>query len=378
MNKLELHEIHQGWGAVFTTVNDCEVPLAYGHPNSEYRSLRDSVALLDLGFRSRLCLLGADRKRFLHGQVSNDVNRLQPGRGCYAALVTAKGRMQSDLNIYCLQNELLLDFEPGLTAIVKERLQKYVIADDVEIVDAAPHYGLIGVAGPKALELCERAGLGLPDPGVSFGIASRTTPLWGEVYLAWRPAPALPSLQIFAPVAAQADLLQRLAGLARELGGGPCGWQTLEVARIEDGTPRFGADMDDTNLPPEAGIEASAISYSKGCYIGQEVIARVRTYGQVAKKLRGLDLGAALDTPPIRGARLLHQGREVGSLTSVVWSPRCERWIALGYVRREINQEGAVLEFSSGDRLLPAIIVPLPFAKNPPPGYPSPDASTTK
>ena len=131
-------------------LNGVEVIGNYGDVQKEHRALWESAGVLDLSFRSRLCLAGADRVRFLHGQVTNDVKGLSVGEGCYAALITAKGKMQSDMNIYCLPDELLLDFEPGLTAGVSQRLEKYVIADDVQIIDVAPNYGLLSVQGPKA------------------------------------------------------------------------------------------------------------------------------------------------------------------------------------------------------------------------------------
>ncbi len=365
MTKLSSHDIHAGWGAVFTALNGFEAVASYGEARAEYDCLRESAGVVDLGFRSRLCLLGADRKRFLHGQVTNDVNRLKPGEGRYAALVTAKGKMQSDLNIYCLQNELLLDFEPGLAVTVAERLQKYVIADDVEVVDAGPHYGMVAVAGPKAAEICRKSGFEAPESAIEFSIAPYDSPEWGEVYVARRALGGAPGYQFFAPTAGAGGLLTRLAGLARELGGRPCGWEAVERSRIESGIPRFGVDMDETNLAPEAGIEATAISYSKGCYIGQEIIARIRTYGQVAKRLRGLDLGMALDPAPKAGSKLLCQGKESGYLTSAVFSPRLGRWIGLGYVRRDADREGAAMEVASGDAMIPARIVPLPFGELP-------------
>ena len=137
----------------------------YGDWPAEHAALRESAGVLDLSFRSRLCLTGADRVRFLHGQVTNDVKKLRVGEGCYAALVTAKGKMESDLNIFCLQDELLLDFEPGLTEKISQRLEKFIVADDVQIVDVAPHYGLLSVQGPKAEEVVRALGL--------FGVPSR-------------------------------------------------------------------------------------------------------------------------------------------------------------------------------------------------------------
>jgi folate-binding protein YgfZ len=143
------------------------------------------------------------------------------------------------------------------------------------------------------------------------------------------------------PIAALAAAFDKLITAAKDIGGRPCGWQALEMIRIEAGIPRFGADMDETNLAPEAGIDERAISYSKGCYIGQEVIARIRTYGQVARSLRGLRLPDDLKELPKRGDRLLHGDKEVGYVTSAVASPAFRSNLALGYVRRECNEAGA-------------------------------------
>src|ERR1051325_3119493 len=152
MNRLALHEFHHGLNARFTEVNGMAVVEHYGDPLAEHAALRESAGLLDLSCRSRLCLTGADRQKFLNGQVTNNVKDLKVGEGCYAALVNAKGKMQCDLNIYVLENEILLDFEPGYGAVVAQRLEKYIIADDVQVVDVAPHYGLLSVQGPKAEE----------------------------------------------------------------------------------------------------------------------------------------------------------------------------------------------------------------------------------
>ena len=147
---LPLHEFHQRLGARFAGLAGAEIVNDYGDWLAEHAALRQSAGVLDFSFRSRICLTGADRVRFLHGQVTNDVKKLRVGEGCYAAVTTNKGKMESDLNIFCLADELLLDFEPGLTEKVSQRLEKFIVADDVQIVDVAPHYGLLSVQGPKA------------------------------------------------------------------------------------------------------------------------------------------------------------------------------------------------------------------------------------
>ena len=468
MARLTLHEFHHGLNASFADLNGVEVVSHYGDPLAEHTALRNTAVVLDLSFRGRLCVTGSDRLRFLNGQVTNDVKSLSPGEGCYAALVTAKGKMQSDLNIYCLTDELLLDFEPGLGQAVAQLLEKYIIADDVQVVDAAPHYGLLSVQGPKAEAVVCALGLfgGLfslapreeistqpkPTPNPSGGAerapatltasssppgrgqgwveaeticAKLSKPLQfvkttdatlGEIYLMnhprvrWAhlvasparsdllplpatqergegrgegqlhhspssPQPSPPSaggagestrvagFDLFVPTNSLGAVADKLIAAVKAAGGRACGWQALETARIEAGIPRFGADMDETNIPLEAGLDNRAISFTKGCYIGQEVIARIRTYGQVAKALRGLRLANDLETLPAKGDKLFHAGKEVGYITSAVASPTFKANIALGYVRREHNQIGTELTLRLADGESHVKIVALPFGQ---------------
>jgi folate-binding protein YgfZ len=361
VTELSLHEFHAGLDACFTEVNGMEVVDHYGDTLGEHATLRENAGVLDLGFRGRLSLAGADRQRFLNGQVTNNVKELKTGEGCYAALVTAKGKMVSDLNIYCLPDELLLDFEPGLSSAVSQRFEKYIIADDVQVVDAAPHYGLLSVQGPKSVEVVNQLGfsLSIPEKPLSFGNVNE--PAFGEVYCMNHSCGTAKGFDLFVPVAALAAVADKLIAAAKTAGGRPCGWQALEIARIEAGIPRFGADMNETNLPSEAGIEERAISYSKGCYIGQEVIARIRTYGQVAKSLRGLLLADDLTELPKKGDQLFHGNKEAGYITSALASPTLRRNLALGYVRRECNEPGTELRLRAAERDSRARIVQLPF-----------------
>jgi folate-binding protein YgfZ len=331
MASLLLHEFHQAAGGRFTAVHGEEAVGDYGNSAAEYSALREGAGILDLSFRGRLCALGADAIRFLNGQVTNNVKDLKVGEGCYAGFVSAKGKLQGDANIYRLENEVLLDFEPGFSLALSERLEKFVVAEEVEIIDAAPHFGLLSVQGPKAAALLADFSL----PTKVMGISQKN-----ELYVTNRSR----AFDLFVPLAEMKNVARRL----QEAGGILCGWQALETVRIEDGIPRFGADMDDSNLAPEA-LGNDAISYAKGCYIGQEVIARIRTYGQVAKALRQLRL-AKTDEIPARGAKIFLGEKEVGYATSAVHSPRWGTGVALGYIRREANQPGSVLqiEISSG------------------------------
>ena len=366
MKPLLLHEFHEGLGTEFSELNGLEIVLNYGDWLMEYWDLRESAAVLDLSFRGRICLLGNDRIRFLHGQITNDVKKLKEGEGCYAALTTAKGKMESDLNVFNLPDELLMDFGPGLTERVSQRLEKFIVADDVQIVDAAPHYGLLSVQGPRAGEVVKAVGL-LTDalPEKERSMVKISDPTLGEIYLANQPRvfPGKFGFDLFVPNQSLAAVMDKLIAAAKAIGGGGCGWTALETARIEAGLPRFGADMDETNLPIEWDTANRAISYNKGCYIGQEVLNRVHTIGHVNKELRGLRLADGLKALPRRGDKLFHNGKEIGCVTSAVKSPALKTNIALGYVRREANQIGTELMLQTTDGNSAATIVELPFVK---------------
>jgi folate-binding protein YgfZ len=397
MNQLMLHEFHQSLGARFAELNGAQIVNDYGDWLAEHAALRETAGVIDLGFRSRICLVGADRARFLHGQVTNDVKKLRTGEGCYAAITTAKGKMESDLNIFSLADELLLDFEPGLMEKISQRLEKFIVADDVQIVDAAPHYGLLSVQGPQAadvivaLDLIGRDALPRVQANRQVGptIVKITDATLGEIYLtnnarllfcrsrgdeaqikekSESPHVVAYNLEnvgfdLFVPNNSLGTVADKLIAAAKGVGGRACGWQAFEIARIEAGIPRFGADMDETNIPLECGIESRAVSYHKGCYSGQEVINRIHSVGHVNRELRGLRLADDLKTLPQRGDKLFHAGKEVGYVTSVVKSPALNANIALGYVRREANQIGNELTLRTAAGESPAKIVELPFVK---------------
>ncbi len=358
---LSLHEFHQGLGARFVNLSPCEAVADYGDVLAEHAALRTNAGVLDLSFRSRLCLLGADRVRFLHGQATNDVKKLRPGDGCYAALVTAKGKMESDFNLFALANELLLDFEPSLTAKVTARLEKYIVADDVQVVDVAPHYGLLSVQGPHAAAVVQAVELFSDLPAKDFSSVKITDATLGEIYLMHHARLRTSGFDLFVPLAALGAVADKLIAAAKAVGGCACGWAAFDIARIEAGIPRFGVDMDDTTLPLECGLEARAVSYSKGCYIGQEVLNRIHSIGHVNRELRGLELAPALKSLPARGDKLFHAGKEAGFVTSAIHSPAFQRDLALGFVRREANAIRTELQLETVNGPVPARVVELPF-----------------
>ena len=361
MTTLALHEVHAALGAKFTGERDCEVVSDYGDPQAEHAALRTAAVVVDLGFRGRICLLGEDRVRLLNGQVTNDVKSLAPGRGCHAAFCSPKGRLVADVYIYALAQELLLDFEPGLTGSLMERLEHHIVAEDVQVVDVAPHYGLLTVQGPKAANVVQALELFHALPTEPLSLVHHSDPTLGDVYAVNRSRAGFPGIDLFVPTDALGAVLDKLAAAARDMGGRLAGFTALEWARFEAGIPRFGVEMDETHLPPEAGLDRDAISYTKGCYTGQETIARVRTYGSVTKALRGLKLPADLPGLPAKGTKLFRDGREVGQIMSSLRSPAHSKNLALGYVRKECNQVGTELRLGDPAAAAVAVIVALPF-----------------
>jgi folate-binding protein YgfZ len=315
--------------------------------DEEFIALTETAGWLDLSNRSRLCLLGADRAKFLHGQVTNDINGLAEHTGCYAALVNAKGKLESDLFVYRLAEELLLDFEPGLADAVRARLESFIITEDVEVADVAPHFGLLSVQGPKAAEVL--TALELTAPETEFALEK--TP--DEIFVVNQPrlgSMGSVGFDLFVPVDAAENLKSRLADHAPL-----CGEPAFEKARVLATVPRFGKDFTSDNLAPEGGIEARAISYAKGCYIGQEIISRIRSRGKVNRILRGLRLdGAAAE-----GDAIFLGEKNVGTLSSVIENPNS----ALAIVHRNAAELGTELRVEANEGSVKSEVSTLPFEK---------------
>lgn len=274
---------------------------------------------------------GADRVSFLQALLTNDLAVLTPERGVYAAYLTPQGRMISDMRVYDRPEGILLDVPAPVAAALAAKLDALIFSEDVRVTDASPEWAVITIVGRNAATLLEAAaGLdagtlaGLPTLGVAEADRSwivRTDDAGGEIF------------DVFIDTASRTFVISRLeaAGIR------PISRDLVDVFRIEAGRPAFGTDMDEHTIPLEAGLLDRAISLTKGCYVGQEVIVRVlhRGAGRVAKRLVRLAFDAALQTPPAPGTPLLVDGKESGRVTSSARSPRLGRVVALGYLARE-------------------------------------------
>lgn len=343
----QLGDLLRGAGGQLGPTPWGETALHFGDARRELQALRTSAGLLDLSQRSVIRLRGPDRVSFLHGMVTQDVKGLsEPGAG-YTALLTPKGAMVSDARILRLPDQLLLDTEPGRGAKVLEFLNRYLISEDAELDDASSDWAYLSVAGPRSAELI-RAALGdestLPDQEhrVALGRFEKETIPW----VASRRL-GLPQLDALVPRQSLVSLAERLESVARSMGTGWVGFEAAEAARVEAGVPRFGQDLEETTIPLEADL-TSALHYAKGCYIGQEVIARATHRGHMNRKLVKLTFSDGSE-PPAAKTELRRGEKKVGWVTSALrWPLEPSRVLGLGYVHRDLLEPGTELELATG------------------------------
>jgi len=343
---------HLSQDIVLSAYHGALVPVRFADSRAEYAAVRGAAGLFDFSFRGKLAVKGADRVRFLQGMVTNDVKMLLPGQGTYAALLNAQGHLLADLRVYREEDLFLIDTDADLRDKVLATLNHFVIMDQVGL---AP-LDLIALAlqGPRARALLEKTfHIDLPPMrefehfATNYGgfpvrvvCASSTGEEGFEVW-----APARGIMAVWGAACGQAPTYDML----------PCGTEALEILRIEAGIPRYGPDLDEDTLLLEAGL-LNAVSFTKGCYVGQEIVERVRTQGHVNWKLVGLVLDTAQS--PEAGEKLLAEDKAIGEVTSACFSPYLRKVIALAYVRREVADPGVKLSLASGPG---ALVTDLPF-----------------
>jgi tRNA-modifying protein YgfZ len=321
----------------------------------KYAAAHHGAILIDRSAQGKILVTGADRAAFLHALLTNDIARLTPGTGCYAAYLTPQGRMISDMRVIETGDRMLLGVEGMVVASLTDRLDKLIFSEDVQVRNVTAELAELAVHGPAAAAVLERI-TGVPaDRLQSMADYDNIT-----AQLIQAPRPELTIVRDdslgmpgFATYASPDGAAHVAAGL-QEAGAIDCDEATAEVLRIEAGRPRFGVDMDTETIPLEAGIEDRAISFTKGCYVGQEVIVRVlhRGHGRVARRLVTMVL--ANDHVPERGDLVFSGGQEAGRITSAARSPLMNGAVALGYVQRDYTAEGTELWVKSGDEQLHA------------------------
>jgi folate-binding protein YgfZ len=322
-----------------------------------YRALRERAATGAVAPRAAIGVGGSDRASFLHGLLTNDVQALTPGSGCYAAWLTPQGRMITDLYVLESGDMILLDVPAGLVSATLQRLDQCLFSEDVQLTDLSATLASVWIHGPSAPAVLERVLRGALGLASWLGYQHARMQLDDTSALVARiDQLGVPGFCLYLEKGREGDL----RGALDAAGVVAADREALEAARVEAGYPVFGIDMTEETIPLEAGIESRAISFTKGCYVGQEVIVRVlhRGHGRVARKLVGLRVDG---DPPARGAGIFTGHRAVGAVTSAAWSPRLGS-IAMGYVRRDFTAPGTRVEVDAAGRRVGATVSDRPIA----------------
>jgi len=308
--------------------------------DGQYRVLREGAGFLDRSDRGKLIVRGADGAEFLQGQVTNDVEALEPDVGCYAALLDRKGHMQADMRILRLSTgDLWIDTEPETSGVVERHMRMYSIGRAVEIEDASDEWSIVSVIGPGAVEA---AGSGPLSPEYAQRYYERD----GVEILGV-------ATDVGVDLIVRSDQADGLLDLLARSEAVEVSEAAAEIVRVESGRPRFGREMTTATIPQEAGIAERAVSFTKGCYIGQETVARLHYRGKPNRHLRGLRLEASV----ANGEPITLGDREVGRVGTAVLSP-AHGPIALAVIRREAEPDARV-EVGE-DRIRGAVLEP-PF-----------------
>ncbi len=336
-----LSRLHRRLGATLEPLDGGPaVPARYGSVDDEYRALREGCGLVDRSYHDRIEILGADRHRFLNGYITCDIKGLSPGSGAYGFVTSHQGRILADAVALAHEDRIWVELPPGKGEEIAGHLGKYILADQVEIRaldDMLP----ISLVGPRAAEVLGTdavAALG-SDPWRHARVKVEGT----EVALQRSDRFGVPGYTLWVSASIADLVVDKLleGGLVR-----PVGFEALEILRAEAGIARFGRDFGPENFPQETGAEESAVSYTKGCYLGQEVVARIHYRGGVQKSLRGLVFEPGQAPKP--GAMLSFEGREVGAVTTVVDSPALGVPVGLAILHKRGATAGTRVEIEGG------------------------------
>ncbi len=336
-----LLEVHRAAGVNIGEWFGCALPSNFGDWRAEYRFAHESVALLDKNYRAYLSFAGPDRLRYLNAILTNNIKDLKIGEGVVSLFLNPQGRIQAEIETYAEAEKLFCVSFAMIREKLVPALDHYIIMDDVVLTDESARYGTLALEGPRSGEILKHL--------TGIELESLTELGWTESKIGSIPcritrrSPAgIPSAEFLCEQTHLPTLWNVLLEAAKSHGGGPAGYTALNALRLEAGIPWFGYDFGEKQIPHEAGLEKSHISYTKGCYTGQEIVERVRSRGQV-NRVRGLFKLSSSNFPAPETA-IQFEGKEVGYVTRAADSPTFQSVIAMGYIRREQSAPGTEVQ----------------------------------
>jgi glycine cleavage system T protein (aminomethyltransferase) len=357
MKKTLLYDTHSSQGAIFDDFSGWLMPKSYGNPLEEYASVRNEVGIADLSHRGKLRLSGKEHVKFLQGMVTNDICKLKEGKGLYATFLTPKGRMISDMKLYRESDFILLDLEPGLNEKMRDLLIKYRLSYKANVEDVTESLNLLSIHGTNSRRLIQKTLNGkIPELNEYEFLRKEINGFQTMIARANRTGEE--GYDVFVSTEGVKTAWESLAKNRKEFGLKLVGLDAMDILRIEAAIPRYGVDMDENTIPLEAGLD-HAISYEKGCYVGQEVVARIKWRGHVNRYLAGFQIEG--EDLPANGDKIRQGEREIGYVTSSAFSPTLKKIIALGYIRREFIEPGTKIIVNTGGENKSAEVVKTPF-----------------
>ncbi len=340
-----LEAMHLADGATVGTWFGCALPNEFGDWRTEYGYLRESVGVVDKNYRVYLSFTGPDRVRYLNAILTNDIKGLAENHGTLSLFLNPQGHLQAEIETYALREELFCVSYAMIRERLIEGLEKYIIMDDVTLADETEEYGTIALEGPKAAVVAAEL-TGVELEGMveleSREVLVRAVPC----RMTRRSAGGVSGAEFLAERGEIEEVWKTVVEAARKFGGGPAGYTALNVVRLEQRIPWFGYDFGEKQIPHEAGLQDSHISYTKGCYTGQEIVERVRSRGQVNRVRVSLRFAGAEDVPA--NTALQADGKDVGFVTRTGYSIAEKAWIGMGYVRKEKAVVGTTMEVGGG------------------------------
>ncbi len=350
MARTPLYEQLAASGADFAEYCGAETAGSFGDPRAEYHALVSAAGVYDLGWRAKIVLSGSDRVRWTNGMVTNNVRDLPQDHGNYNFILNPQGRIQGDLYIYNFDDHLLVDTELWQAERLKDIFDKFIIMDDVEVSDISDKLTAIAVQGPQAISALRSIGITIADDVEPLVV---TRSVWQDVGI---------SVTRMASDIAQTyeiwlapENAPKLWNAILAAGAKPVGTDALEIFRVAAGVPRYGQDIRERDLPQETG-QTQALHFTKGCYVGQEIVERIHSRGNVHRQFVGLVVSGARPAP---GAKIEADGKDVGEITSSNQLPTESgtEIVALGYIRKEFGDPGKNVQVNGS----PAIVVRPPF-----------------
>jgi folate-binding protein YgfZ len=356
-----LAEMHRAAGAHMGEWFGCELPSDFGNPREEQRFAHESVALIDKNYRAYFTFTGPDRVRYLNAVLTNDIKTLGVGHCNISLLLNPQGRILAEIETCALPDRLLCVSYAMIRARLAESLEKYIIMDDVTLTDDTEQFGTLTLEGPRAgevvRELTANDFAAMAD-GASMDTAVRRTESGRAAIPCRLVRRGAMKAEFIVGRHDLGGLWKILEAAAKRVGGGPMGYSALSALRLTQGVAWFGYDFGEKQIPHEAGLQDSHISYLKGCYTGQEIVERVRSRGQVNRQRVGLRFADTVANVPAAGAALTLNGTEVGSITRAARSFYPPAILAMAYVRKEGAAVGAALD--CGDLRAAVVKLPLP------------------